>query len=181
MKKILGALAASAVVLVCSASGAIAQAEDGSGGKTGISMAGNFGFAANQDGGNVQLGFEAPFEVNENCQIGPWLTIGLADDWVLISATLNTRYLFDVFESGKLRRLRPFVQGGLGISHYDIEVGPVDDDDTGFLINMGLGAEYAVSEDVAIGSNMMFNTVPTFTPDQAFYFSWQFVQVRYRF
>jgi hypothetical protein len=142
------------------------------------SVAGSIGFFADDPGG-VNLGFEFPIELNRNVSIGPWVTLGLADDFLLLSATANVRYHFDVFEGAKLRKLRPFLQGGVGLTYYDDD--DRNDDDTGFLMNMGLGAEYAVSEHVGVGSNIMFNVVPTFRPSQAFYWSWQFVQLRYRF
>jgi outer membrane protein W len=142
------------------------------------SVAGSIGFFADDPGG-VNLGFEFPIELNRNVSIGPWVTLGLADDFLLLSATANVRYHFDVFEGAKLRKLRPFLQGGVGLTYYDDD--DRNDDDTGFLMNMGLGAEYAVSEHVGVGSNIMFNVVPTFRPSEAFYWSWQFVQLRYRF
>jgi len=138
----------------------------------------SLGFFADDPGG-VNLGFELPIEINRNLSVGPWVTLGLADDFLLVSATANVRYHFDVFESRKLSKLRPFLQGGMGITYYDDD--RVPDDDLGFLLNMGLGADYEISDHVLLGSNMMFNTVPTFRPGRAFYWSWQFLEVRYRF
>jgi len=143
-----------------------------------FSMAASLGFLADDPGG-VSLGFEAPIEFNRHFSLGPWATVALADDFVLVSGTANARYHFDVFEGKRLSRLRPFLQGGLGVAYYDDD--RVNDDETGFLVNMGLGADYETSEHVSIGSQMMFNAVPTFEPDRAFYFTWQFLQVRYRF
>jgi hypothetical protein len=143
-----------------------------------FSMAASLGFLADDPGG-VSLGFEAPIEFNRHFSLGPWATVALADDFVLVSGTANARYHFDVFEGERLSRLRPFVQGGLGVAYYNDD--RANDDETGFLVNMGLGADYETSEHVSIGSQMMFNTVPTFRPSRAFYFTWQFLQVRYRF
>ena len=142
------------------------------------SVAASLGFFADDPGG-LNLGFEIPIEVNRNLSIGPWVALGLADDFLLVSATANLRYHFDVFEGAKLSKLRPFLQGGMGLTYYDDD--ELDDDDTGFLMNMGMGVEYAVDEHVGIGSNIMFNVVPTFRPSQAFYWSWQFLSLRYRF
>ena len=142
------------------------------------SVAASLGFFADDPGG-LNLGFELPIEFDRNLSIGPWVTLGLADDFLLLSATANIRYHFDVFDGPKLSKLRPFLQGGAGITHYDDD--DRDDDDTGFLMNMGLGAEYAVSERVGFGSNIMFNVAPTFRPSQAFYWSWQFLSLRFRF
>jgi hypothetical protein len=174
-------LAAAALVLATTAASAQSRSaseqqeeED----RVRASVGASLGFFADDPGG-LNLGFEIPIEVNRNLSVGPWLTLGLADDFLLLSATANVRYHFDVFEGAKLRELRPFLQGGMGISHYDDD--DRDDDETGFLINMGLGVEYALSEHVGLGSNIMFNAAPTFRPSQAFYWSWQFLSLRYRF
>jgi hypothetical protein len=173
-------LAAAALILATTAASAqsrsSAEREDDDGVRA--SVAASLGFFGDDPGG-LNLGFELPIEVNRNLSVGPWVALGLADDFLLVSATANVRYHFDVFESAKLRKLRPFLQGGAGLTYYDDD--DRDDDDTGFLMNMGLGAEYLVDEHVGIGSNIMFNVAPTFRPSQAFYWSWQFLQVRYRF
>jgi hypothetical protein len=173
--------AAAALVLAATAasaqSGSSSRQEEEDDGVR-ASVAASLGFFADDPGG-LNLGFELPIELDRNLSIGPWVTLGLADDFLLLSATANIRYHFDVFDGPKLRKLRPFMQGGAGISHYDDD--DRDDDDTGFLMNMGLGAEYAVSEHVGIGSNIMFNVAPTFRPSQAFYWSWQFLSMRFRF
>jgi hypothetical protein len=143
-----------------------------------VSLGASLGFFADDPGG-VNLGFEMPINVNRNFSIGPWATVGLADDFLLVFGSANFRYHFDVFESRKLRKLRPFLQGGMGVAYYDDD--RTRDDDTGFLLNMGLGADYEITDHVILGSNMMFNTVPTFRPSRAFYWTWQFLSLRYRF
>jgi len=173
-------LAAAALFLAATAASAQNRSSSEQEEEDGVraSVAASLGFFGDDPGG-LNLGFEIPIELNRNVSVGPWLTLGLADDFLLLSATANVRYHFDVFEGPKLRKLRPFLQGGAGITHYDDD--DRDDDDTGFLMNMGLGAEYAVSEHVGFGSNIMFNVVPTFRPGQAFYWSWQFLSMRFRF
>jgi len=173
-------LAAAALFLAATAASAQNRSSSEQEEEDGVraSVAASLGFFGDDPGG-LNLGFEIPIELNHNVSVGPWLTLGLADDFLLLSATANVRYHFDVFEGARLRKLRPFLQGGVGISYYDDD--DRDDDETGFLMNMGLGAEYLVDEHVAINSNLMFNAVPTFEPSRAFYWSWQFLGVRFRF
>jgi hypothetical protein len=174
-------LTAAALFLSASASSAQSGSDsnkDGNGGQVRASFAGSLGFLADDPGG-VNLGFEAPIEFTKNFSVGPWVAVSLADDFLLVSATANVRYHFDVFEGAKLEKLRPFLQGGMGISWLDDDRRNVDDTD--FLLNMGLGAEYEMSDHVFLGSNIMFNTVPTRDSGDAFYWTWQFLSARYRF
>ena len=142
------------------------------------SLAASLGFLADDPGG-VNLGFEAPIEFTKNFSVGPWVALSLADDFLLLSATANARYHFDVFEGAKLEKLRPFLQGGMGLSWLDDDRRNINDTD--FLLNMGMGAEYEMSEHMFLGSNIMFNTVPTRDAGDAFYWTWQFLSARYRF
>lgn len=174
---------AAATALLFAASSALAQSrsaadDERDDDRTRVSIGGSLGFFADDPGG-VNLGFEIPIEVDRNFSVGPWATLGLADDFLLVLASANFRYHFDVFESRKLRKLRPFLQGGMGVAYYDDD--RAREDDTGFLLNMGFGADYEISDHVLFGSNMMFNTVPTFRPSRAFYWTWQFLSLRYRF
>ncbi|MDH3519372.1 MAG: porin family protein [Myxococcales bacterium] len=169
-----------AATVLCFATAALAQSRSSQDDddRARFSMGASLGFLADDPGG-VSLGFEAPIEFNRHVSVGPWLTVALADDFLLLSGTANVRYHFDVFEGERLRKLRPFLQGGMGVTYYDDD--RTGDEDTGFLLNMGLGAEYETSEHVSVGSQIMFNTVPTFQPSRAFYWTWQFIGVRYRF
>lgn len=128
--------------------------------------------------GTFNLGFEVPIEFNNNWAVGPWMQIGMAEDFVDLFVSLNTRYSFDLFDGPNSRKLRPYMQGGLGIAY--ARQNPFDGD-TEFLINMGVGAEYAVSDHVFLGSDVMVNTMPTAPAGAAYVVSWQFARLRYRF
>jgi len=143
-----------------------------------FSVGANVGAAASPNSGTFNLGFEAPIEFTHNLAIGPWLQVGMAEDVTTLAVTANVRYSFDAFEGAKLRKLRPYMQGGLGLAYTKPDN---VDGETDFLINMGLGAEYGISDNVFIGSDFMINTIPTSPTANAFVFSLQFARLRYRF
>ena len=60
------------------------------------------------------------------------------------------------------------------------------DDDTAFLLSPGFGVDFRINEHVSVGSQMLFNIIPTGihddTPiDDQFYYSWEVIGLRYRF
>ena len=143
-----------------------------------FSVGANVGAAASPNAGTFNLGVEAPIEFTRNLAVGPWMQIGMAEDVTTLAVTANVRYSFDAFEGAKLRKLRPYMQGGLGLAYTKPDN---VDGETDFLINMGLGAEYGISDHVFVGSDFMINTIPTSPTANAFVFSFQFARLRYRF
>lgn len=167
--------------LVLVSSGAMgAAAQDTRAGD--VSIAASLGFTA--DPGSFLLGFEVPFNVTDDVSVGPLLQLGLDDDWTIVAPTANVRYAFDLSGASNpdVRRLRPFVQGGLGFAYLEKErSGRSDRDDTGFLFNMGGGVEYFITDNFALGSNVMFNILPDEVVDEHFFFSWQVGTARFVF
>jgi hypothetical protein len=98
---------------------------------------------------------------------------------------VNGRYSFDLswVDDEIIQEVQPFVQGGLGFAYIDKDRSGAkkDKDGVGFLMNMGLGFEYPVSETVSLGNSVLFNVLPSRTARQHFFFSWQFVTLRFRF
>jgi outer membrane protein W len=129
--------------------------------------------------GGVSLGFEAPLEITHNFAVGPWLTLGLADKFTNVVATANARYYFDIADSGNAARLRPFVQGGLGLDYTDDDAALIDE--ANFLLATGLGIEYAIDENIALTSQAMFNIIPYARRGRTFTASVQLLGMRYRF
>lgn len=164
-----------AIVMMCSAHPVAAQSGDDDG--TRFSVGASLGFIDNP--GGVSLGFEAPVEITRNFAVGPWLTLGLADDFLNLTATANARYYFDLSDSGRMARLRPFVQGGLGLDYTDDDVSRIDE--VNFLVATGLGIEYAIDDNVALTSQAMFNIIPYARRGRSFTASVQLLGVRYRF
>jgi opacity protein-like surface antigen len=183
-RKTLRVLLTSATILALAAGAAQAQAQSKTSTQSSsdnfprFSIGANIGAAASPNAGTFDLGFEAPIDFTRHFSLGPWLQVGMADDVTALLVSANARYSFDVFEGAKLRKLRPYMQGGLGIAYAK----PKNvDGETEFLINMGFGAEYEVSDSVFVGSDVMLNTIPTTSTQNAFVLSWQFARIRYRF
>ena len=78
----------------------------------------------------------------------------------------------------EIRKLTPYVQGGVGLTHVDPDGG---DGDTEFLLTLGFGVELPISEQVSLGSQMTFNIVPIEVLDQSFYYAWEVATLRLRF
>lgn len=139
------------------------------------------GFVADPDAFLLGLGLD--YGVAEFMSLGPLLQLGLSDDDTLVAPTLN--FHFGIPLSGVsnqyVRRLEPFVQAGLGMVYLEKERGNDEDDDAGFLMNGGVGAQYWLTDDMAVGTNMLFNGMPEDVLDENFFFSWQLVTFRYRF
>ncbi len=148
----------------------------------GPSLGISFGFTADPE--NFLLAFEAPFGVAPGVTVGPLLQLGLSDDWTIVAPSANVRYAFDLSAAStpEVRRLSPFIQGGLGFAYLDRDrSGRRDRDDTGFLFNMGGGIEYFVTEQFAVGSSIMFNVLPDSVIGENFFFSWQMGSARFLF
>ena len=165
------------VLLTGLAPGARAQVADPVGPSLGVA----FGFTA--DPGTFLLAFEAPFEVAERLTVGPLVQLGLSDDWTIVAPTANVRYAFDLSDSSNadVRKLRPFIQGGLGFGYLEKDRRRGDDDDTRFLFNLGGGVEYYLTDNVALGSNMLLNVLPDSAVGENVFFSWQLGSVRFVF
>jgi hypothetical protein len=171
--------------LVLSAGVALAQE---TGHTTGpVSVQGGLGFTAGPDA--FLLGFEADVEIGNGLSLGPMLQLGLDEDFTLVSPAAYARYTFDLSQAEappELRRIQPYVQGGLGFTYINIDVPnipfvDIDDDDIGFLFNLGFGADYPITDSLSLGSKMLFNILPADVFNENFYFSWEVVALRYRF
>jgi opacity protein-like surface antigen len=181
----IGAIAAA---LLCTASPALAQIsyqpqEDAEEEHRPWSASGGIGFTLDPGTFLMTLGIEYADEGGFSA--GPLVQFGVSDNNTIIAPTVNGRYSFDLshLEDEILQKFRPFVQGGLGFAYIDKDrnAPKKDKDDVGFLMNMGLGLEYQVSDSVTLGNNLLFNVLPDKTARQNFFFSWQFATVRFHF
>ncbi len=130
------------------------------------------------------LGFETDYRLDYALSVGGAMQAGMDDEITLLSPSAYARYKFSNPFSGQLRKLRPYLQGGIGLNYVNRDVpasSSLDDDDIGFLMNFGFGTEYVLSDALSIGSRMLFNVTPTDVFDDTFYFSWEVTTLRYRF
>jgi hypothetical protein len=102
-----------------------------------------------------------------NVFLGPMLQTGLGSGGALVGASFSARLMF-----GQHPRLRPNVEGGLGIaaasSGFKSSVGA--------LIHIGLGFDFLIEDRLSVGTIMRANFAP---PLQSFIFSWPIFMVRY--
>jgi hypothetical protein len=142
---------------------------------------GGIGFTADPDGFLFATGLE--YSLTRDFSVGPLIQLSFDDDDTIVAPTLNLRYRVDLTDVNNefVRRIEPFAQLGPGAAYIEKDKRPGDDDDIGFLISGGFGADYWVTEDLAVGNSVLFNGMPDDVEGENFFFSWQLVTLRYRF
>lgn len=162
-------------VLVCSVAGsALAQEKKGSDGLVSIGVS-PIGFTPTPT--TYLFGFDAMLHFNERWAAGTVLQVGPRTGFTLLSFSVNGRYYFEFLDGTFLDGLEPYATIGLGVGVGFPRNLPSNSE---FLANMGMGAEYPITEHVYFGSSMLFNIMPGAAAN-SFVYSWQFAQVRYRF
>lgn len=172
------------LLLVPAISGAaLANENSARSGSSPVSLQTSFGFTGSP--ATFLMAVELPYGVTDHFSLGPAMQLGVKSELTLFTFSANARYAFDLSqalsESEASDKLRPFVQGGLGLAHYSVDVPGGDIDDTGFLLQMGFGFDYYFTQRIALGSNMIFNVVPTEVLGDRFFFSWQVASLRFHF
>lgn len=129
------------------------------------------------------LDLTVPYSLGSGTSLGPRVQLGLAEDDIYLAPTLDFEYSHDLSESvsGSIGLLRPLVHAGLGFGwlHEDDRRGK--DDDVEFLVDIGAGVEYPLTERFALASVIDFNIFPVELLDQNLVFTWQVVQLRLKF
>ena len=143
----------------------------------GWSIEGGLGFSAGPD--TFLMQFEAPYHFTSQISVGPQIQIGVSDSTTLVAVSANTRLTFDTSGSSNagLQKIEPFINGGLGLAFIDRTAV----DEVGFLIDLGFGIAYPISDQVGIQSSMQFNIIPGGAAGEKFYYTWQIAGIRYRF
>lgn len=98
------------------------------------------------------LGFNGDYFLSHNFSIGPLLQIGVTSDLFLFGPSLQLKYTYDFDQ-----RLKTTLQGGIGILYGELERRGPDRDDTSFLIPVGPGFEYKLTDDLSIAGTLLFN------------------------
>jgi hypothetical protein len=168
------------VALVLAASPLGAQAR----GEAPVSLETGIGFTA--DPTTLLLATELPIRVARDVELGPLLQLGVGDERLIVAPTVNARYSFPLSRYVDDRhpawaRLRPIAHGGLGFAYSERDRRGGDEDDLGFLFNLGAGIQYEATDRIAFGTRMTFNVMPVEVLGDHFFFSWQLAQLRYRF
>jgi len=145
--------------------------------RSGWSARAGVGFTADPD--TFLLNFELPYDVAPWVAVGPMLQLGLKDDYTIAAPSLNATVKPPL--SGPLERLMPYGFAGVGLAVIDDDDEPRDDTDAGFMIDVGAGLEYRLTERVFVGTQVMFDFLPDETNGQEFIFGWQIAGLRYAF
>jgi hypothetical protein len=117
--------------------------------------------------------FQVSHFLTDTIALAPVLQLGVADDHFLFAPSLDAKIAIDVDAAP---RLLPFVQGGLGFAYIDEQRSDGrDDDDVGFLIHAGGGAEWFVTDRLSLGTAVFFNFLPGSVQGEDFFFSWHVI------
>lgn len=136
------------------------------------------GFSA--DPTTFLMTYQADFFIHDLLAVGPLLQFGISDDDFFFAPTLNFQAMFDLPGEG-LEGLKPTVQFGLGLIYLEKERRGGTSSQVDFLTNVGIGLEYFFSDQLAVGTNMIFNFVPGEVLDEHFIFCWQVLTFRFQF
>ena len=139
-----------------------------------------FGFTA--DPTLFLLGVEGSHAVSEYVRIGPLVQLGIEDDRTIVASTVNFQFVLDLARIARhLGHVLPYLQSGLGFAYFDEDRRDGDENEVGFLINVGCGLEYYLMDNFAFGSSMLFNFMPGEVLGERAFFSWQVLTCTFRF
>ncbi len=124
------------------------------------------------------LGFSGDYYITQGFSIGPLPQWGFTGDLIQFGLTGQAKYTFDLKE---IPALKPHIEAGIGFIYADLDrnLGR-DEDDVSFLIPLGLGAEYRLTDSISVDTNFLFNFTDLDVRDKNFFFTW-LVGMRYRF
>lgn len=121
------------------------------------------------------MGVDVPFAVTKNVALGPSFQLGVDDDTTFFAPTWNVEFRLP------LEDVTPYAYGGAGLGYVKKDHRHGDDDDAGFLFDLGIGLDFWVSDEIALGSRMTFNFMPSDVEGETFIFSWQVLTGRFSF
>jgi hypothetical protein len=124
---------------------------------------------------------EVPWAINRMVSVGPLFQLGFSDDDTLFAPSLQ--FYITPRLDGDLEALRPYGHLGMGFVYLenDDRAPGRDEEDVDFLFTTGLGVEYALRDDILMGTGLLFNIVPAGAVGQRFVFGWQLLTFRVRF
>jgi opacity protein-like surface antigen len=140
---------------------------------------GGLGLQANTPDGTVfALGLGGDYYITQGFSVGPLLQFGFSGDLFQFGLTGQAKYTFDIKE---VPALKPHVEAGIGFIYSDLNGGlRGDEDDVSFLIPLGIGTEYRLTNTISLDTTFLFNFTDLDVRDKNFFFTW-LVGVRYRF
>jgi hypothetical protein len=97
------------------------------------------------------VGFSGDYFLTDNLSIGPLLQIGVTTDLFQFGPTAQLKYTYDIDQ-----RFKANLQAGAGFLYAHYTKGP-NRHDTSFLIPVGPGLEYNLTNDISLGTTLLFN------------------------
>lgn len=98
------------------------------------------------------IALSGDYFLNQNFSIGPLLQFGLTEDLFQFGPSAQLKYTFDIDRYWKAN-----LQGGLGFMYAELDRRGRDPDDTSFLIPVGGGLDYRLTDNVSLGTTLLFN------------------------
>ncbi len=130
------------------------------------------------DGTAFALGFNGDYYFTQGLSVGPLLQLGFTGDLFQFGLTGQAKFTFDIKE---IPALKPHIEAGLGFIYADLDRSRGrSEDDVSFLIPLGIGAEYRLTNSISLDTNFLFNFTNLDVRDKNFFFTW-LVGMRYRF
>jgi opacity protein-like surface antigen len=133
--------------------------------------------ASTPDGTAFAFGFGGDYYLTQGLSIGPLLQFGFTGDLFQFGLTGQAKYTFDLKE---IPALKPHIEAGIGFIYADLDRRGRSEDDVSFLIPIGLGAEYRLTNSISLDTTFLFNFTDLDVRDKNFFFTW-LVGLRYRF
>ena len=118
--------------------------------------------------------------VDPHLAIGPTLQLGVDDDETIFAPTFGVRRTFDL-DDADLRKIEPYVEGGVGLAYLEDDRRGGDDDDVGILLNLGFGANVELQRNLALGTGVLVNLMPGEVLDERLFVSWRIFQLQFAF
>ena len=173
------ALVASALLATASVAQETTPSEPHAREESDFSVRGSLGMTADPETFNMTV--EAPVPLNDYVSVGPLMQLGFSDDHVLFG--LSGHAYFTPPLEGDLEKLQPYWHLGMGLIHLeDDDRRPGrDDEDTEFLLTVGMGLDYEVGSGFHMGTAFLFNTIPGGAVGEKFVFGWQILTFRQEF
>jgi opacity protein-like surface antigen len=129
------------------------------------------------DGTAFALGASGDYYINQGFSIGPLLQMGFTDDLFQLGLTAQAKYTFDLKE---IPALKPHIEAGLGFIYANLDRPRGSVDDTSFLIPLGVGAEYKLTNSISLDNTFLFNFTDLGVQDTNFFFTW-LIGLKFRF
>jgi len=141
-------------------------------GKYKFSIGAGMGISANTpDDTAFATGVYADYYLTRDFSIGPLVQMGFTRDLFQIGVTGQAKYAFTL---PGVPNFRPHVQAGIGFIYADLEARDFRprENDSSFLIPLGIGAEYKLTERVILDTSVLFNFTNLDVQDRKFFVTW---------